>query len=111
MTAAMGPSLPEGCDTHRPSGGAVRIGRSEQVFPVRVIEQPFEVKASTERMFHHLVTPSCYGPKHLFDHENITPPSGGQPIMTESQLTQRQQEILVFIERTVGERGYPPSVR
>jgi len=87
------------------------MDRSEQVFPVRVIEQPFEVKASTERMFHHLVTPSCYGPKHLFDHENITPPSGGQPIMTESQLTQRQQEILVFIERTVGERGYPPSVR
>jgi repressor LexA len=31
--------------------------------------------------------------------------------MTESQLTKRQSEILEFIERTVGERGYPPSVR
>ncbi len=30
----------------------------------------------------------------------------GQP-----QLTDRQQAILRFIERTVGERGYPPSVR
>jgi repressor LexA len=26
-------------------------------------------------------------------------------------LTQRQLDILTFIERTVGERGYPPSVR
>jgi repressor LexA len=31
--------------------------------------------------------------------------------MSETQLSDRQQEILVFIERTVGERGYPPSVR
>lgn len=31
--------------------------------------------------------------------------------MSETQLTQRQTEILAFIERTVGERGYPPSVR
>ena len=31
--------------------------------------------------------------------------------MTESALTQRQQDVLVFIEKTVGERGYPPSVR
>ena len=31
--------------------------------------------------------------------------------MSESQLTKRQSEILEFIERTVGERGYPPSVR
>lgn len=31
--------------------------------------------------------------------------------MSEQQLTQRQQDILVFIEKTVGERGYPPSVR
>ncbi len=31
--------------------------------------------------------------------------------MSDNQLTPRQQEILVFIERTVGERGYPPSVR
>lgn len=31
--------------------------------------------------------------------------------MSDSQLTERQNEILVFIERTVGERGYPPSVR
>ena len=31
--------------------------------------------------------------------------------MTDKQLTARQQEILVFIERTVGDRGYPPSVR
>lgn len=29
----------------------------------------------------------------------------------QTQLTERQQEILRFIERTVGERGYPPSVR
>lgn len=28
-----------------------------------------------------------------------------------SQLTQRQHDILVFIEKTVGDRGYPPSVR
>ena len=28
-----------------------------------------------------------------------------------TQLTQRQHDILVFIEKTVGERGYPPSVR
>jgi repressor LexA len=28
-----------------------------------------------------------------------------------SQLTQRQHEILAFIEKTVGDRGYPPSVR
>ena len=27
------------------------------------------------------------------------------------QLTQRQHDILAFIEKTVGERGYPPSVR
>jgi repressor LexA len=27
------------------------------------------------------------------------------------QLTQRQHDVLVFIERTVSERGYPPSVR
>lgn len=31
--------------------------------------------------------------------------------MTETNLTKRQQDILVFIERTVSERGYPPSVR
>ena len=32
--------------------------------------------------------------------------------MTDTQqLTERQQEILRFIERTVGDRGYPPSVR
>lgn len=32
--------------------------------------------------------------------------------MTEpQQLTERQQDILRYIERTVGERGYPPSVR
>jgi repressor LexA len=31
--------------------------------------------------------------------------------MSDSQLTPRQNEILSFIERTVGERGYPPSVR
>lgn len=31
--------------------------------------------------------------------------------MSEQQLTKRQHEILMFIERTVGERGYPPSVR
>ena len=31
--------------------------------------------------------------------------------MTESALTQRQQDVLVFIEKTVDERGYPPSVR
>jgi len=31
--------------------------------------------------------------------------------MTTTQLTPRQQEILVFIEKTVGDRGYPPSVR
>ena len=31
--------------------------------------------------------------------------------MTETPLTQRQQEILVFIDKTVSERGYPPSVR
>lgn len=28
-----------------------------------------------------------------------------------SQLTGRQRDILAFIEKTVGERGYPPSVR
>jgi hypothetical protein len=55
----------------------VWMDRSEQVFPVRVIEQPFEVKASTERMFHHLVTPSCYGPKHLFDHDSTLPRAEG----------------------------------
>ncbi|MDQ2678489.1 MAG: transcriptional repressor LexA [Actinomycetota bacterium] len=31
--------------------------------------------------------------------------------MSDNQLTPRQQEILVFIEKTVGDRGYPPSVR
>lgn len=31
--------------------------------------------------------------------------------MTTTQLTPRQQEILVYIEKTVGDRGYPPSVR
>ncbi|MHB1138745.1 MAG: LexA family protein, partial [Microthrixaceae bacterium] len=31
--------------------------------------------------------------------------------MTTTQLTPRQQEILVFIEKTVGDSGYPPSVR
>ncbi|MFM7061877.1 MAG: hypothetical protein ACKO04_00055, partial [Actinomycetes bacterium] len=36
--------------------------------------------------------------------------SKGDP-MTETSLTKRQQDILVFIERTVSERGYPPSVR
>jgi repressor LexA len=30
---------------------------------------------------------------------------------TNTQLTQRQHEILAFIEKTVGDRGYPPSVR
>ncbi|HTO01820.1 MAG TPA: transcriptional repressor LexA [Microthrixaceae bacterium] len=31
--------------------------------------------------------------------------------MSQKQISQRQQEILVFIEKTVGDRGYPPSVR
>ena len=31
--------------------------------------------------------------------------------MAETQLTQRQHDILVFIDKTVSERGYPPSVR
>lgn len=31
--------------------------------------------------------------------------------MSTTALTPRQQEILVFIEKTVGDRGYPPSVR
>jgi len=34
-----------------------------------------------------------------------TPPPADIP------LTERQSDILTFIERTVGERGYPPSVR
>jgi len=33
-----------------------------------------------------------------------TEPTGGP-------LTQRQHDVLAFIEKTVGERGYPPSVR
>ncbi|MGB6059491.1 MAG: transcriptional repressor LexA [Microthrixaceae bacterium] len=31
--------------------------------------------------------------------------------MRQKQISPRQQEILVFIEKTVGDRGYPPSVR
>ena len=31
--------------------------------------------------------------------------------MSDTQLTKRQSEILQYIEQTVGERGYPPSVR
>ncbi len=34
-----------------------------------------------------------------------TPPPADIP------LTERQSDVLTFIERTVGERGYPPSVR
>lgn len=31
--------------------------------------------------------------------------------MTNTELTSRQREILLFIEKSVSERGYPPSVR
>lgn len=34
-----------------------------------------------------------------------------EDITPTTHLTQRQHDILAFIERTVGERGYPPSVR
>ena len=38
-----------------------------------------------------------------------TQPTEAQP--ADRQLTERQTAILRFIERTVGDRGYPPSVR
>lgn len=44
----------------------------------------------------------------------MTPPpnSSHSPLRSEAEpLTDRQREILEFIERTVGDRGYPPSVR
>jgi repressor LexA len=69
-----------------------------------VDEQLFGVKRQIERMFHHGAGAVCYRPKHLFERLRRHP-------MTDNQLTERQQEILRFIERTVGERGYPPSVR
>jgi repressor LexA len=31
--------------------------------------------------------------------------------MADSKLTQRQQDVLAFIDRSIRERGYPPSVR
>lgn len=31
--------------------------------------------------------------------------------MRQKQISPRQQDILVFIEKTIGDRGYPPSVR
>ena len=39
------------------------------------------------------------------------PPSNSAPHGELDPLTDRQREILEVIERTVGERGYPPSVR
>jgi repressor LexA len=41
----------------------------------------------------------------------MTQSAGNGSAATNAQLTQRQMDILTFIERTVGERGYPPSVR
>src|SRR5207302_8148912 len=47
----------------------------------------------------------CYGsPKHTFD------PWGIQT-MTERRLTDRQREVLEIIDKSMRERGYPPSVR
>ncbi len=37
--------------------------------------------------------------------------SPSQPPAAQGQLTERQEGILVFIERQMRERGYPPSVR
>ncbi len=78
---------------------------------VTLPERLFAVKDPVERMFHHLGRPGCYRPKHMFV------PPGGTVTETPSTpapntpLTQRQHEILAFIEKTVGDRGYPPSVR
>jgi repressor LexA len=43
--------------------------------------------------------------------ETGTNATNGSTGTTGGQLTQRQLDILTFIEKTVGERGYPPSVR
>ena len=54
-------------------------------------EQPFGVKGNSEQVFAPNVH-SCYGPRM-------------------SELTQRQRQVLEFIDLQVRERGYPPSVR
>ena len=43
--------------------------------------------------------------------DSAAPGTAGQPPVPGVQLTQRQHDILAFIEKTVGDRGYPPSVR
>jgi repressor LexA len=69
-----------------------------------VAERLFDVKGWIERMFHTCTSFGATVPN--------TCSNDRRPTMTESQqLTERQQEILRYIERTVGERGYPPSVR
>ena len=50
-------------------------------------------------------SPSTASPSPRRRRDLPTPPNSEIP------LTERQSDILVFIERTVGERGYPPSVR
>lgn len=66
-------------------------------------EHPFR-----EHAFHHSVRARWYRPKHAFDRPEATMAADSP---TSAQLTQRQHDILAFIEKTVGERGYPPSVR
>jgi repressor LexA len=62
-------------------------------------------------MFHHLRRPWCYRPKHMFVPPGGTVTETPSTPVPNTPLTQRQHEILAFIEKTVGDRGYPPSVR
>jgi repressor LexA len=66
-------------------------------------ERPFDVNPRSEQLFHHF-------PALVWYRSSNTCSTLGDR-MSAPPLSERQQEILVFIEKTVGERGYPPSVR
>lgn len=83
--------LPKGCDTlaNKRVFGSTTL--SEYVFDVKKFRTNVPERHRCE---------VCS--KHLFEWENA---------MNNPGLTDRQREILLVIEKSVSERGYPPSVR
>lgn len=68
-------------------------------------EHPFDVKTGVEQMFAHRRAP------WYVRRQNVCSSALGRCLVSDHNITARQQAILEFIEQTMRERGYPPSVR
>jgi repressor LexA len=63
-----------------------------------------------ERMF-AILRPFGYSPTNARSPKHLSPLYLQELVVTDVQLTDRQRQILEIIDRSMRERGYPPSVR